>query len=104
MLDCTRKTDSDIKLWSNNFTGLTNLPIVRGIACVDRSTRSTNSCAKLIGQCLEQLEVFGTAQATATRDNNSCRSQLGTIRFGNLTANKRRQTRIANGIDCLNSG
>ena len=91
VLNRARDTNSDVKLWCNHLAGLTNLPVVRGIARVDSGARRANSRAQFVSQTFDQGKVlFGTNTAT-TGDNHFGRGKLWTVALFNFVLNPRRQ-------------
>ena len=52
MLNSARNADRDVEFGRHDFASLTDLPIVRRIAGIDRGAGRTNRGAKLIGHWL----------------------------------------------------
>ena len=66
VLNLTRDTASDIKLWTYSHTCLTDLTFVFAIASIHRCTRSTNFCAKCVSQFIEHVEAFLASHTITT--------------------------------------
>ena len=50
MLNGAGNTETDVKVRSNDLTGLTDLPIVRSNTGVDHCAGRTDGCAEFVGQ------------------------------------------------------
>ena len=102
MLDRAGDTDGDVQLWRNDLAGLTDLHVVRYETCVDRSARSANSSAELVGQRVEVFEVVTVLHAATAGNDDLGSGQLRTVGLGQLFADEARSTgvvRSANGFN-----
>ena len=79
MLDRTGDADRDIQFRRDDLAGLADLQVARHIAGVDRGARSADRGADLVGQLVDDLEVFRRAQCAATRDDLACPLQVGAV-------------------------
>ncbi len=93
MLDRTGNADGDIQVRSDDFTRLPNLHFVRGIACVDRSTRRADPGAHRVRKLVDDLEILFAAQRAAAGDHDRRRLQVGAIGFCRQDLDKPRMRR-----------
>ncbi len=75
------------KLRSDDLAGLAHLPVVRGIARVNRSTGCANGGAQLVCQLSRSSQSLFGDRHRDHRDNDASRGQLGAIRRCNLVFN-----------------
>src|SRR5690606_25207955 len=68
-------------------------------SCVNRGTGCTNSCAQQISNLVKHLEVVAVLHATTTRDNDTGRRQIRTVRLGLLFTYERGQARVFNDVE-----
>jgi hypothetical protein len=62
MLDRARNADRDIEIRRHDLAGLADLPVVRGVAGIDRRARGTDGGAELVGDRLDvEAEILAAA-------------------------------------------
>jgi hypothetical protein len=79
VLDRTRDSDGDVEVWGDDLAGLSDLVVVRHVACIDRCTRSTHRSVQLVRHRLQHLEVLAALHAATTGDDDPCGRQFGTV-------------------------
>src|SRR4051812_13122419 len=105
MLDRARDADRNVQIRRHHLAGLTDLPIVRGVAGVHCRARSANGSAEPVSNRLDvRFEVLRRAKRATTGDDNLCGSQLWSIRFGQLLAAEYRYIRIGTRWDFFDRG
>ena len=73
MLNGAGDASRDVKLWRNDFTGLTDLIIVRHIARINRGPRRANCSAEFIGEREHHFFKLLSRPERATAGNNDLR-------------------------------
>src|SRR5438094_550826 len=83
MLDRAGNPDCDVKLRCHDLAGLADLPVVGGIAGINRGPRGADGGPKFIGDRLDIFgEVFPTLHGAPPRNDDLSRGELGALRFG----------------------
>src|SRR5262249_37428142 len=68
-----------------DFTRLSDLEVVGGVAGIDRSARGADACAELVGEGEDVLvELFGRGEGAAAGDDALGRGEFGAIRLRDL--------------------
>ena len=102
MLDGAGNADRDIEIGRHHLAGLADLPVVRGVAGIDRGARGAHGGAELVG---DRLDVFGEvlrrAERAPARDDDPGRGQLRPVALGDLLALEARNARIRRRRDRL---
>ena len=68
MLNGTRNASSNVQVGANGNAGLAYVLVVRTPANIGHRTRTSSCSAKLTSQLLNHAPVFGTFEATASRN------------------------------------
>lgn len=77
MLDSSGNTTSNVKLWSNNFSCLTDLHFISTISRVNSCSWSTYcSVTESCGKVINNWEILFWLKTSSTRNNDSCGSQV----------------------------
>src|SRR5688572_4746299 len=89
MLDRAGNADRNVEVRRNYLAGLSDLPVVRRIAGIDRRARGADRSAELVRH---RLDIFGEVVArlhgAAARDDDPGRGQLRPVRLRELLANE----------------
>src|SRR5918993_1748888 len=101
MLDRAGDADGDIEVGRHHLAGLADLVVVGHVTRVDRSAAGAETCAELVGQRLEHLEVLAARQAAAARDDDLGAGELGPLALGELGADVRGKPARAGAADLL---
>src|SRR3954471_23494527 len=96
MLDRAGDADRDIEFRRHLLAGLADLPVVRGIAGIDRGARGADAGAELVGERLDILaEVLPALHGAAAGDDDLGRGQLRTVALGDFLTEEAGQARIS---------
>ena len=83
MLDGAGDADRDVELRCDDLAGLADLPVVRGIACIDGRARCADSGTELVGNRQDDfLELFRRAECAAAGNNDLGRRQFRAVGRG----------------------
>ena len=96
MLDRAGDADRDIDFRSDDLAGLADLIVVGDIARINRSARSTDAGAELVGERGDDfLELFAGAQGATTGDDDLGAGQFGAFGLGDFLADETGQSGFA---------
>src|SRR6056297_1543753 len=79
VLDRAGDADREVQLRRDDLAGLPHLQFVRHVAGIDRRTRGADGCAHLLGEAVDELEVFRRAQRAAAGDDAIGRLQVRAV-------------------------
>src|SRR6056297_3657169 len=104
VLDRARDADRDVEVRGHDLAGLTDLPIVRGVATVDCGTGRANGGAELVGTAFDQGELLFAAHTAPAGHDDTGRCQFGAVAGRDLVCDPGRQLRVSGGVDHLDRG
>src|SRR2546425_1480659 len=89
VLDRAADAGGDVQLGRDDLAGLADLPVVRGVARVDRGAACTERGAELVRERGEYLvELVARAERTPTGDDDLRRGEFGPIVLRDLAADE----------------
>src|SRR5262249_2744165 len=94
MLDRPRYADRDVEFGRHHLPGLADLPVVGGVAGIDRRARGADRRAQFVGNRLDVFgEVFPALHGAPAGDYDFRSGQLGPVGLRQLLAHEARETR-----------
>ncbi len=100
MLDRTGDAAGDVEIGCDHLAGLADLPVVRGVAGIDRGARCADGSAELVGNRQDDfLELFRRAERAAARDDDLGRGQFRAIRRRQCVGDEGRQAGVGSSRD-----
>ena len=107
VLDCPRDADRQVKLRGNDLAGLADLEIIGHKTRVHGRPACSQRRAELVGKGFEHAAiVVAAAQATAPRNDDLRRTQLGAFAAGQLAVDQLAQAQLrarGDGLNCSSS-
>ena len=105
VLDGTGNAAGNVEIGCNDLAGLADLPVVRCIACIDRSTRGANGSAQLVGDGKDDFhELLFRAERPAAGDDDLGRGKFRAVALDDFVAKELRKPGVTGSRYGLDGG